>query len=135
MSGKKSKSRRKTEPEKAKPSKTERAKVRKSARRRGYMAERKVRMKFEECGWKTIRAGASLGEADVVAIKDGRAILMQVKSTKKKNLYYYEYMEPKLGGLPFYVVVDFGYGNIRVYPPEKKMTPETGEALNEFLKI
>lgn len=108
---------------------------RKSARRRGYMAERKVRMKFEERGWKTIRAGASLGEADVVAIKDGRAILLQVKSTKKKNFYYYEYMEPELEGLPFYVVVDFGYGKIRVCPPEKKVTPETGESLNDFLNI
>ena len=112
-----------------------RACSRKSARRRGYMAERKVRIKFEECGWKTIRAGASLGEADLVVIKDGRAILLQVKSTKKKRFYYYEYMGTELEGLPFYVVVDFGYGNIRVCTPEKKVTPETGESLNDFLDI
>lgn len=106
-----------------------------SSRRRGYMTERKVRMIFEKRGWKTIRAGASLGEADVVCIKDGRCILLQIKSTKGKTFYYYGYMQPELEGFPFFVVVDFGYGKIRISVPKKKIIPKTGETLEKFLKI
>jgi hypothetical protein len=103
-------------------------------KRRGYRVERKVRMMFEERGWKTIRAGASLGEADLVCIKKGKCILLQVKSTKGKKLYYYEYMKPKLEGLPFFIVVDFGYGKIRISSPKKTLGPKEGIDLEKFLK-
>lgn len=103
-------------------------------KKRGYRVERKVRMMFDKHGWKTIRAGASLGEADLVCIKKGKCILLQVKSTKGKKLYYYEYMKPKLEGLPFFIVVDFGYGKIRISIPKKTLEPNEGDDLKKFLK-
>jgi len=104
------------------------------AKKRGYRVERKIRMMFEKHGWKTIRAGASLGEADIVCIKAGVCILLQVKSTKKKKFYYYEYMKPRLEGFPFFIVVDFGYGKIRISNPKKTLEPTEGVDLNVFLK-
>lgn len=106
-----------------------------SAKRRGYMVERKVRMMFEKYGWKTIRAGASLGEADIVCLKNGVCVLIQVKSTKRKKLYYYDYIEPTLGGFQFLIVVDFGYGKIRISKPKKTLKPTEGIPLEKFLKI
>jgi Holliday junction resolvase len=101
---------------------------------RGYRVERKIRQKFEAGGWRVIRAGASLGEADLVCLDAGRCILLQIKSTKKKTFYYYEYSEKSLAGHPFYLVVDFGYGKIRVLHPEKKVVPGSGEPIEEFLR-
>jgi Holliday junction resolvase len=89
---------------------------------------------LEKSYWKVIRAGASLGEADLVCIKKGKSIFIQVKSTKKKVFYYYGFMEDKLEGLLFYLVVDFGYGKIRILPPQKKVFPEDGQDFKEFLK-
>ena len=103
-------------------------------KKRGYRIERKIRMMFERHGWKTIRAGASLGEADIVCIKKGKCILLQVKSTKGKKFYYYEYMKPTLGGLPFFIVVDFGYGKIRISKPKKTLNTTEGMDLKRFLK-
>jgi hypothetical protein len=105
-----------------------------SSKRRGYMVERKIRMMFEKHGWKTIRAGASLGEADIVCVRRGKCVLLQIKSTKKKKFYYYEYMNPKLEGFPFYLVVDFGYSRIRVMPPKKIVFQEDGKDLKDFLR-
>jgi len=107
--------------------------VQKSSRRRGYVVERKVRLTFDKFGWKTIRAGASLGEADLICIKKGKCILLQVKSTKKDKFYYYDYTSSELEGLPFYLVVDFGYGKTRIIPPKKTVTPKDGKDLKEFL--
>lgn len=105
-----------------------------SAKRRGYMVERKVRMMFEKYGWKTIRAGASLGEADLVCLKNSVCILIQVKSTKRKKLYYYDYTKPTLQGFQFLIVVDFGYGKIRISKPKKTLEPTEGILLEKFLK-
>ena len=102
-------------------------------KKKGYRVERKIRMMFEDYGWKVIRAGASLGEADLICIKKGESILLQVKSTKKKDFYFYEYMQEKLEGLPFYLVVDFGYGKIRILPPQKKVCTDDGLPLKDFL--
>ncbi len=79
---------------------------------KGYRTERKIRLMFEKNGWKVVRPGASLGEADLVCIKNGRCVFLQIKSTKKKVFYYYGYMKKKLEGKPFFLVVDFGYGKI-----------------------
>jgi len=89
---------------------------------------------FERHGWKTIRAGASLGEADIVCIKKGQCVLLQIKSTKGKKFYYYEYMKPKLEGIPYFIVVDFGYGKIRISKPKKTLEPTEGTDLKIFLK-
>jgi len=104
------------------------------AKKRGYRVERKIRMMFETHGWKTIRAGASLGEADIVCIKTGTCMLLQIKSTKKKKFYYYEHMKPKLEGFPFFIVVDFGYGKIRISKPKKTLEPNEGVNLQMFLR-
>ena len=101
---------------------------------KGYRVERKVRLLFEKYKWKVIRAGASLGEADLVCFKNGKSIFLQIKSTRKKDFYFYEYMDEKLEGLPFYLVVDFGYGKVRILPPRKKVSVEDGMLLKDFLE-
>jgi len=103
-------------------------------KRRGYRAERTIRLLLEENGWKVVRAGGSLGEADLVCIRGGGCILLQVKSTKKKTLYYYGYMKDKLEGMPFYMVVDFGYGNIRIAQPIAKIKSSEGARFHDFIK-
>jgi hypothetical protein len=105
------------------------------AKRKGYRVERKIKLLFEHNGWKVIRAGASLGEADLVCLKRSKCILLQIKSTRKKVLYYNGYCKKKLEGFPFYVVVDFGYGKIRISRPRRKIDLRTGEALEKFLRI
>jgi len=103
-------------------------------KKKGYRIERNVRIEFEKSGWTVVRAGGSLGEADLICIKGGRCILLQIKSTKKKTLYYYEHMKPELEGLPFYVVVDFGYGKIKILNPKHKVEIRDGVDLKDFLK-
>ncbi len=101
---------------------------------KGYRVERKIRILFENSGWKVIRAGASLGEADLVCIKGGQCVLIQVKSTKKDTFYYYEYCNETLEGFPFYVLVDFGYGKTILTKPKKKITPADGIHIKKFLE-
>jgi len=100
---------------------------------KGYRIERKIRIMFENRGWRVVRAGGSLGDADLICVKRGNCVLLQIKSTKKKTFYYYEYMKPKLEGFPFYLVVDFGYGKIRILPPQKIVKPNDGMLITEFL--
>ncbi len=102
-------------------------------KKKGYRVERKIRKIFETYGWKTIRSGASLGEADIICLKKGKCLLLQIKSSKKKVFYYYDYMGKKLEGFPFFVVVDFGYGKIRVTKPKKKISIDDGIDIKEFL--
>lgn len=50
--------------------------------RRGHDRERRVRDHFADRDWLAFRAPASLGVADVVALRDGcRSLLIEVKST------------------------------------------------------
>jgi Holliday junction resolvase len=102
-------------------------------KRKGYRVERKIRILFEQNGWIVIRAGASLGEADLICLKQGKCILLQIKSTKKKIFYYYGWMKDRLENFPFYLVVDFGYGKIRILKPRKKTNTEDGVDIKEFL--
>lgn len=101
---------------------------------KGYRTERKIRILFEKNGWRVVRSGASLGESDLICIKEGGCIFLQIKSSKKKSFYYYGFMNASLEGLPFYLVVDFGYGKIRITSPQKKVTITDGQDINEFLK-
>ena len=103
-------------------------------RRKGYRVERKIRQNFENAGWKVVRAGASLGEADLICIKNKKCILLQIKSTKKKTFYYYDYRGSRLEGFPFYLVVDFGYGKIRILKPRQKTKITDGQDLRDFLR-
>lgn len=99
-------------------------------KRKGYRVERNIRKEFEKNGWKVVRAGASLGEADLVCIKNKKCIFLQIKSTRKKKFYYYGFLKEKYEGFPFFLVVDFGYKNIRILRP--KPTVELNEGLNIF---
>jgi len=101
---------------------------------KGYRAERKIRLLFEDNGWKVIRPGASLGEADLICIKKGKCIFLQVKSIKKKMFYYYGYMKKKLENIPFFIAVDFGYGKIRILYPRSKIKINDGMSIDEFLQ-
>lgn len=103
------------------------------SKRKGYRVERNIRKMFESSGWRVIRAGASLGEADLICIRNKKCILLQIKSTGKKTFYYYDYMESKLEGFSFYLIVDFGYGKIRISLPKNKIAITDGQDLKEFL--
>ncbi len=98
------------------------------------MVERKVRLLLESNGWKVVRAGGSLGVADLVCIRKGKCMLLQVKSTKNKTLYYYGYLDDRFEGIPFYLVVDFGYGKIKVTQPKTIVRNSEGADLSEFIK-
>ena len=101
---------------------------------KGYRSENKVRHLLESKGWKVLRAGSSLGDADLICIKKGKCMMLQIKSTKNKKIYYYGYMEPSYEGFPFFLVVDFGYGNIRMMTPRKIVDDETGNFIEDYLK-
>lgn len=105
-----------------------------SQKRKGYRVERKIRLLLEGNGWKVVRAGGSLGEADLVCIRKGKCMLLQVKSTKSKTLYYYGYMDSTFEGIPFYLVVDFGYGKIKVVQPKAIVGNSEGTDLSGFIK-
>ena len=102
-------------------------------KKKGYRTERKIRLMFERAGWRIIRAGASLGESDLICIKEGKCVLLQIKSSKKQTLYYYGYMDRFFEGFSFYLVVDFGYGKIRILQPKHKVNATDGTDINEFL--
>jgi Holliday junction resolvase len=104
------------------------------SRRKGYRVETKVRKMFEAAGWRVLRSGASLGESDLICFKNGSCIMLQVKSTTKPRFYYNDYMERMLEGFEFYLVVDFGYGKMRVMHPKKTVSPEDGIDIREFLR-
>ncbi|MBO3753420.1 MAG: hypothetical protein FGF53_00840 [Candidatus Brockarchaeota archaeon] len=103
-------------------------------RRKGYLAERKIRMFLHKYGWTTVRSGGSLGPADLVCLRRGKCILMQVKSTSKRLLYVQGSIPREIEGFPLYVVVDFGYGDIRVFTPGEKISRQGGIRLREFME-
>lgn len=104
------------------------------SRKKGYRVERKVRLLFEKYGWRVIRAGASLGEADLICIKNKKCILLQIKSTRKRALYFYGSPVKRIEGFPFFLVVDFGYGNVRILKPKRKAISSAGMPLKDFLE-
>ena len=103
-------------------------------KRKGYRVERKIRKLFENKKWRVVRAGASLGEADLVCLKGGKTLLLQIKSTNKEKFYYYDFNKKELEGHPFYLVVDFGYGKIRILEPQKIVVKGDGMHINDFLE-
>lgn len=102
--------------------------------KKGYRVERKIRLMLSESGWHVIRSGGSLGEYDLIAFKRKKCVFFQVKSTAKKSLYYYGYSKPSFFGFPFLLVVDFGYGNIRILKPKKRVRSTEGEKFKEYLR-
>jgi Holliday junction resolvase len=106
-----------------------------NSRKKGYRVERNIRIMFECAGWKVVRSGASLGESDLIAFKNGTCLMLQIKSTAKKKFYYGEYMERMLEGFEFYLIVDFGYGKIRIMHPQPIVSAGDGEDLKTFLSM
>lgn len=101
---------------------------------KGYRVERKIRRLFEGNGWIVLRPGASLGEIDLICLKKKKCLLLQIKSTRKNKLYYYGKILRKLAGFNFYLVVDFGYGKIRIGTPKKIFRNYDGIDLKKFIK-
>ena len=102
-------------------------------KRKGTYVERKISEKLKEKGWIVIRSTGSFGNADLVCIRDGKAMFIECKSTGSKKIYYHSYMENDIAGFPFFVVADFGYGKIRVLKPQKVITPLDGEDFKQFI--
>lgn len=101
-------------------------------KKKGYRIERKIKLKLEGIGWKVVRAGGSLGEADLICVKNRKCLLLQIKSTNKKIFYYYGYSSNFFEGFPFLLVVDFGYGRIRVLRPKKKVLMTDGKSFDDL---
>jgi len=75
-----------------------------------------------------------LGVADLICLRKGRCVLLQIKATKSKRIYYDGYMKTTFQGFPFYLVVDFGYGRIRITEPKAKLSVYDGDDLEKFAK-
>jgi len=103
------------------------------AKYKGYRVEWKIRKILEEDGWIVIRSGGSFGHADLVCIKEGKCVFFQIKSTKKDKIYYYGYMNDKISGFPFFILVDFGHSDIEVFKPSQTLEKGKGIPLREFL--
>ncbi|MGC8516567.1 MAG: hypothetical protein ACP5MT_01570 [Candidatus Acidifodinimicrobium sp.] len=102
--------------------------------KKGYRVERKIRLILSKHGWHVVRSGGSLGEYDLIAFKHKKCVFFQIKSTSKKVLYYYGYNKSSFLGFPFLLVVDFGYGNIRVLKPRRRVKSSEGEKFEEYLR-
>lgn len=104
------------------------------SKRKGYMVERKVRKILERNGWKVVRASGSLGDVDLVALKNRKCFLFQVKSTRKEKFYFYGERKKKIEGFPYYLVVDFGNNVIKVVKPKKVVRKKDGIDITRFIK-
>jgi len=93
-----------------------------------------VRDVFRKHGWVVIRSGGSLGPVDLVCIRDGSIMLVQVKSSKGSQIYLGEEIPEKLMGFQLLIVVNFGRGNIRVVPHKKKASVNEGTLLEYYLQ-
>lgn len=105
-----------------------------NTKKKGYRTERKIKLLLEKYGWRVVRSGASLGESDLICIKSGKCLLLQVKSSKKGTFYYYGYKKNKIEGFPFYIIIDFGYGKIRILSPKEKININDGIDIIKFLQ-
>jgi Holliday junction resolvase len=104
-----------------------------SAKRRGTRTEYAVRDIFRAAGWAVIRSGGSLGPVDLVCIRHGRLVLVQVKRSAGAYLYLGRDIHKRVQGFPIVFVADFGRGNIRVVPRKVSVTPTDGIPIWEFL--
>ncbi len=100
---------------------------------KGYRAERNVKLSFVKRGWKVVRAGGSLGEYDLIAFKKGICLFLQIKSTNKQKFYYYGYMSDKYEDFPFRLIVHFDRRKTVILPPQKVVSIQDGENLENFI--
>jgi hypothetical protein len=99
---------------------------------KGYLAERRVRKAFEARGWTTIRSGGSVGYADLVCLKNKTCLLLQVKATRRKSLNV-KGLPSEIAGFPLFLVVDFGYGCLKVFRAGEFASKRRGTFLKDFL--
>ena len=104
-----------------------------SAKRRGTKSEYMVRDIFRAAGWAVVRSGGSLGPVDLVCVRHGRVMLVQVKRNTTGYLYLGRDIIKRVQGFPVKFVVDFGKGNVRVVPRKISVTPRDGILLRKFL--
>jgi len=88
---------------------------------------------FKEAGWAVVRSGGSLGPIDLVCMRAGEVVLVQVKRKAKGPLYLAERVPRRVQGFPVMLVADFGRGNFRVAPKKHRINPRDGISLREFL--
>jgi Holliday junction resolvase len=105
-----------------------------SAKRRGTRSEYAVRDIFRAAGWAVVRSGGSLGPVDLVCVKHGQAMLVQVKRSTAAYLYLGRDIRKQVRGFAVVFVADFGRGNIRVVPKKTSVTPKDGVPLRKFLE-
>lgn len=103
------------------------------AKKRGTRAEYAVRDTFRSLGWAVVRSGGSLGPVDLVCIKGGKLMLVQVKRNVGGSIYLGADVPESVQGFPITFVADFGRGNVRVVPKMRKITPRDGTPLEEYL--
>jgi Holliday junction resolvase len=84
-------------------------------------------------GWAVVRSGGSLGPVDLVCVKHGQAMLVQVKRSTGTYLYLGRDIRKQVRGFAVVFVADFGRGNIRVVPRKISVTPKDGVPVREFL--
>jgi len=104
-----------------------------SAKRRGTKSEYLVRDMFKEAGWAVVRSGGSLGPVDLVCMRGGEVVLVQVKRKANCPLYLTEKVPQRMQGFPVILVADFGRGNVRVVPKKHRINTGDGISLAEFL--
>ena len=56
-------------------------------KRKGTYVERKIAQKLKDKGWIVIRSTGSFGQADLVCIREGKAMFIECKSTKNEYQY------------------------------------------------
>jgi len=102
--------------------------------KRGYKTEWKIRNFFEKRGWLVVRSAGSIGISDLVCFKNGKCIFLQIKKSRNKKVYIYDkkYLVKNVAGFPYYIVVDFGYGKIKVFEPSRILEENNGEYLESF---
>lgn len=81
-----------------------------------------------------VRSGGSLGPVDLVCVRDGEVMFVQVKRNVKGYIYLSRDVPERVQGFPLVFVADFGRGNIRVVPKKSGVTSRDGKLLWEFLR-
>lgn len=103
------------------------------AKKRGTKSEYLVRNIFRGAGWAVVRSGGSLGPVDLVCMRKGHVLLVQVKRKAKGPLYLTDEVPERVQGFRVALVADFGRGNVRVVPKKHRVDPREGTPLREFL--
>ncbi|RLG21555.1 hypothetical protein DRN74_01480 [Candidatus Micrarchaeota archaeon] len=111
--------------------------------RRGYKLEYNSKKLLENAGWIVTRLPASKSPADLIAIKNGKTLLIQCKKTQKDSLYVYglntlREKAKKHGAIP---VLVYGFGRSPAYAKritgdkEKLKKSEKNTLLREFISL